>query len=150
MKNEIKERILNAIKISPRSMAYASKLAGMPYRTFIYRAKQLNVYAPNQSGKGLSKKKPKHLIISLDEILQGKHPQYQTNKLRLRLLKEKIKKNKCDKCKIESWNNRNITIELDHINGNSNDHRLDNLQMLCPNCHSQTDTFRGRNIKNKR
>jgi 5-methylcytosine-specific restriction endonuclease McrA len=38
-------------------------------------------------------------------------------------------------------------LELDHINGVSDDHRLENLRLLCPNCHSQTDTYCGRNIR---
>lgn len=52
---------------------------------------------------------------------------------------------KCSKCGIEKWNNKEIILELDHINGINNDNRLENLRLLCPNCHSQTDTFRGRN-----
>lgn len=52
----------------------------------------------------------------------------------------------CFDCKnLGQWNNKPITLELDHINGISNDNRLINLQYLCPNCHSQTPTFRGRN-----
>lgn len=53
----------------------------------------------------------------------------------------------CDECKISSWNNQKLTLELDHINGVSNDQRIENIRLLCPNCHSQTLTFRGRNIK---
>ncbi len=58
---------------------------------------------------------------------------------------KKIKYN-CDKCGIYNWNGKEISLELDHINGNSRDNRLKNLRLLCPNCHSQTNTFRGRNI----
>ncbi|MGB2240169.1 MAG: HNH endonuclease [Pseudomonadales bacterium] len=52
----------------------------------------------------------------------------------------------CSSCGIgDEWNGKPITLQLDHINGVNNDHRLDNLRMLCPNCHSQTDTWCGRN-----
>lgn len=53
---------------------------------------------------------------------------------------------KCDICGIDSWQNKQITLEVDHIDGIRNHNTLDNLRFLCPNCHSQTDTWRGRNI----
>jgi hypothetical protein len=46
-----------------------------------------------------------------------------------------------------SWNGKELQLELHHVDGNRNNHSLDNLMLLCPNCHSQTDTFRARNIK---
>lgn len=51
----------------------------------------------------------------------------------------------CESCGIADWLGQKIVLELDHINGNSRDHRLENLRLLCPNCHSQTNTWRGRN-----
>jgi len=51
----------------------------------------------------------------------------------------------CSMCGIRDWNDKEITLELDHINGNNRDHRLANIRLLCPNCHSQTPTWRGRN-----
>lgn len=63
------------------------------------------------------------------------------------LFDEKLKDYKCDICGLEKWLEKDINLELHHINGNSSDHRSENLQLLCPNCHSQTDNFRGRNIK---
>ncbi len=53
---------------------------------------------------------------------------------------------KCFLCNIFSWRNKKLTLELDHINGSRNDNRKENLRFLCPNCHSQTKNFRGRNI----
>ena len=53
---------------------------------------------------------------------------------------------KCSCCNIESWQGKNITLELDHIDGNAHNCKLENLRLLCPNCHSQTDTFRGRSM----
>lgn len=60
----------------------------------------------------------------------------------------KLEKYECNICKISEWNNNPITLELDHINGDNKDNRLVNLRLLCPNCHSQTENFRGRNINN--
>lgn len=53
---------------------------------------------------------------------------------------------KCTICKITEWNNREIVLEIDHINGDNTDNRIENLRYLCPNCHSQTDTYKGRNV----
>ena len=53
---------------------------------------------------------------------------------------------KCVECGIEKeWNTKPIVLEIDHINGHSEDNRIENLRMLCPNCHSQTTTYRRRN-----
>ena len=61
-------------------------------------------------------------------------------------MKEKNWKNECSNCHISEWNNKPITFQLDHINGDHCDNRIENLRFLCANCHSQTDTYTGKNI----
>ena len=62
------------------------------------------------------------------------------------LLKHNLKVHKCESCSISNeWNDKPINLQMDHINGDRKDHRLENLRWLCPNCHSQTDTFCSRN-----
>ena len=68
-------------------------------------------------------------------------------KLKKRLYDAKIKFNICEICGISDWNDKPLECELDHIDGNSSNHKLENLRILCPNCHSQTTTFRAKNIK---
>ncbi len=66
------------------------------------------------------------------------------------LLKAGLLQNRCDECGIDEWRGRPIAIQIDHCNGVCDDHRLENLRMLCPNCHSQTETFAARNMKRKK
>ena len=55
----------------------------------------------------------------------------------------------CDCCGISEWQGKELVLQLDHINGDNHDNRLENLHWLCPNCHSQTDTFCGKQVKKK-
>lgn len=81
----------------------------------------------------------------LDTVLVRGRP-CSTSKLRLRLLRESVLAHRCAGCGGEQWQGRPIPLELDHVNGDRTDNRLENLRLLCPNCHAQTDTYRGRNI----
>ena len=58
------------------------------------------------------------------------------------------KEYKCDVCGISEWKGITLTLDLDHIDGDSFNNKLDNLRYLCPNCHSITPTFKGRNKNN--
>jgi len=57
---------------------------------------------------------------------------------------------KCFECGLSEWRGHTISLELDHIDGNAGNNNIDNLQLLCPNCHSITDTWKGRNRGNGR
>lgn len=140
------EDFVNIVKASSTMSEACSKI-GIHFNTFKRRAIRLKCYNPNPGGKGTKKDWVANRAIDLNEILEGKHPQYQTFKLKNRLYSEGTKTNRCEICNIDSWNGKSIQCELDHINGNSSDHRLENLRIICPNCHSQTNTFRAKNIK---
>ena len=85
--------------------------------------------------------------ISLKEILV-KDSDFQSFKLKKRLFLVGLKNKKCEEC---DWSKLSedgrISLELDHINGKHRDNRLENLRILCPNCHSLKPTHRGRNRK---
>ena len=67
---------------------------------------------------------------------------YQSSTLKKRLIKEGLKEDRCEICGCSNeWNGKPLTLQLDHINGDHYDNRLENLRIVCPNCHSQTDTF---------
>lgn len=77
----------------------------------------------------------------LSEILIENSTYASSNHLRNRLIKEGILKNECYSCGISEWLGKPITLHLDHKNGIHNDNRIENLHILCPNCHSQTETW---------
>ena len=63
----------------------------------------------------------------------------------MRLISAGLLANRCEACGIEEWLGAPLSMALHHVNGDGQDNRLENLQMLCPNCHSQTENFAGRN-----
>lgn len=76
---------------------------------------------------------------------------YPTAMLKKKIIKENIIEYKCSECENKgTWNNKKLVLVLDHINGIRNDHRLENIRFLCPNCNSQTSTFCGRNGRKKK
>jgi hypothetical protein len=140
------EEIIEACNNS-QTMAEAASKFDFHYNTFRRRAKKIGCYKTNQGGRGKTKNRP--VVYETSEILDGKVPWFQPNKLKKRLVREGVLAYECKVCGISEWKGSKLSLELDHIDGNSRDHRLENLRLLCPNCHSQTPTFRGRNIKTK-
>ena len=62
-------------------------------------------------------------------------------RLKKRVLREGLLGYVCSMCGIKEWNGKPLVLQLDHINGDNRDNRIENLRLLCPNCHSQTETF---------
>jgi len=137
-----RERVINASNVS-KSATEAAALLDIKYDTYKKYATKYGCFHINPSGKGMSKQSGTK--IPLEDILNGKHPQYQSNKLRIRLLEEGYFQYKCYSCNLTEWLNNPIPLELEHIDGNSSNNKLDNLTLLCPNCHSLTPTFRRKN-----
>ena len=119
------------------SMSEAQRLTGLQFTTFKVRATQLNCYDP------LKGKRHKCINdLKVFEIIKGKFPNYQPYKLKQLLFKHGIKENKCEICGISEWQGKPLQCELHHLDGNKFNHKLENLIILCPNCHSQTENFR--------
>jgi hypothetical protein len=65
--------------------------------------------------------------------------------IKCRLIEAGLKDDRCERCGIGEWRGNPLSVQLHHINGDGKDNRLENLELLCPNCHSQTETYGGRN-----
>ena len=76
---------------------------------------------------------------------------YPRHKIKDRIIKQGLLEYKCCECgNTGSWNGKKLVLQLDHINGKNDDHRLENLDFVCPNCHTQTDTFCAKNHNNSK
>lgn len=122
------------------------------YRSFRRIAERLNVDYSHFKGKSTGGNSSGNLgtfnkRASLEEILVKNSSFARTSEIKQRLFKAGLLINHCYICNIEKWQNKEITLHLDHINGTHNDNRIENLRILCPNCHSQTNTYCGKNVK---
>lgn len=144
------------IEIAKESLSVAGalrkmnlKATGGNYSGFNARVLRLGIDVSHFTGQGHLKGKTHEskTKIPLVDILVKNSTYVSTNSLRLRLIKENIFEAKCSKCEYKEWQGLPIPLQLDHINGVRNDNRIENLRLLCPNCHAQTDTYCGKNIK---
>jgi len=149
-KNYTDEEFIAIVKESVSIRQALEKLglkpAGGNYKSFHNKVKSLNLDISHFTGQGWNKGKTLGPKRNIEEYLTNKHP-IQSYKLKNRLLSEGYFEHKCYKCDLTEWNNEPIPIELEHIDGNNSNNNLDNLTILCPNCHAQTSTYRGKNIK---
>ena len=90
-------------------------------------------------GKSTSKR-------DIECYLSNEYP-IKSHRLKLRLIREGYFEHKCYNCGLSNWLGEKMPIELEHIDGNNNNNNLSNLTIVCPNCHSLTDTYRGRKLK---
>jgi predicted transcriptional regulator len=85
---------------------------------------------------------PRPAAMPIETLLAGARSR---NHLKLRLYAAGVKRPECERCGLVEWRGEALSLALHHVNGDGTDNRLENLQILCPNCHSQTDNFAGRN-----
>jgi DNA-binding CsgD family transcriptional regulator/5-methylcytosine-specific restriction endonuclease McrA len=89
-------------------------------------------------------------VMPLEKLLVDGRTTTNRAHLKTRLFKAGLKENRCERCGVTEWMGEPLSFELHHINGNKHDNRLENLQILCGNCHSQTHSWGGRNARHLR
>ena len=139
---ERKEEILQWIS-EGQSKAFMARELGCNPKTINPILQRLGIsYNGNQSGKGL--KKQNNREMPLLEYLE-KSLDIQSNKVRKKLLSEGYKEHRCECCNLTEWLGEPIPLELHHIDGDHNHNEISNFQLLCPNCHAKTESYRGKN-----
>jgi len=127
-----------------------SKSGGSNNKTLKKIAEKYNFDYSHFKGQGWNLGGKANNTIPLNDLLK-KGSLARSDTLKKKLIKNDILKNICSECgQLPFWNNKPLTLELDHIDGDNTNNELSNLRILCIHCHSQTPTFRGRkNNKNK-
>ena len=138
--------VKNSFSIHQALSSLGLKAAGGNYETFHKRIKYLKIDTSHFTGQSHNLNKKLGPKRPIEDYLNNKYS-ILSHRLKERLLKEGLKTHQCEKCSLSEWLGLKIPLELHHINGHSSDNSILNLMLLCPNCHSFTDNYRGKNIK---
>jgi hypothetical protein len=142
---EKKDLILEMIKQNRPKIEIAKKLGCKQHTLNVYLEKMGICYTGNIGLKGIKKcsfRKNAMYYIANDI-------QISSNRLKKKLIEDGIKEHKCESCELTKWLDEPIPLELHHIDGNSYNNKLDNLTIICPNCHYMTHNYSGRKTKIK-
>lgn len=127
-------------------LGYTTKGNSWGYSQVKQRMIDLNLSGKDFRGKTVAAAINDSKKINKDKLF-CKGSKHARNILRKTIIQENLIPYKCAICGITEWQGKTLSLELDHINGENNDNRLENLRFLCPNCHSQTTTYGSRNQK---
>lgn len=150
-RDDLKHAVKNSLSIRQVIQKLGLVPAGGNYQQVTLSIKQLSLSTTHFTGQGWRKGKkiPRNPVYQLEDVLVL-NSTFNSHKLKQRLFREGMKTPECEEC---GWATQSpdgrVPVELDHINGDRHDNRIENLRILCPNCHSLKPTHRGKNKKRR-
>ena len=126
-----------------QKLGYTNRSSGN-YRTIRQNLDKRGLVIPKWLARGKTTRKKDNSEVFCENST------YDNQDLKRRIITQNLLDYKCSLCNVISWQGQPLSLQLDHINGINNDNRIENLRYLCPNCHSQTETWgtKGRRKKN--
>ncbi len=147
-RNYTPEELRSAVANSTSCRQVLIKLGLSPkggnYGTFKRNVEKLGLDTSHFLGQGHNRGKKAVNQRPIEDYLENK-AYIRSSKLRERLIREGYFERQCSSCRGKIWLGKAMPLELDHINGDPVNNGLENLRLLCPNCHALTPTYRGRN-----
>lgn len=147
---QLKEAVLKSLSLSQVCRELGIRPAGGNFKILRCKIESEKIDISHFTGQAWNvgiRYRPIKKLYKLEDILIENSLYRSSSKLKARLIKEGLKEAKCEICNNSKWLDKDINLEIHHINGINTDNRIENLQVLCPNCHSYTDNFRGKNQK---
>lgn len=145
--HELRQAVADSVSLAQVIRRLGLSLGGRTYQLVKDAIKAHDVDASHFTGQGWRKGDPTPIRSRrpLEQVLR-EGELVSSSVLRQRLIEEGVKEARCEDCGATTWKGSPVPLELEHVNGRRRDNRLDNLRLLCPNCHAFTATYRGRNI----
>ena len=141
-----KEQFIDAWNTSSSKAQVLSKLGLNKSGSAYVIIKRVSLELQLDAGHLVNYQDGSRRLYAFDEVFVKNSPIIANGtSLRIKLVKAGIKEDKCEKCGNTEWMGEPIPLSLDHINGDNKDNRIENLRVLCLNCHGQTETWCGRN-----
>lgn len=149
-KRYTEQQLIEAVQTSISIRQVLIKLGLAPqgggYQTIHKAIQRLHLDTSHFLGQASNKGQKFNPKRPIEDYLYNKQP-IQSYKLKARLIRDGYFQRRCYQCTLTEWNGKPIPLELEHIDGDHTNNNLSNLTILCPNCHAQTSTYRGKNIK---
>lgn len=146
--DDLREAVKSSVSVAAVQRQLGYEPSGGMHRCIVGHIRRLGLDTRHFTGqawargtRGRCGYKPR----SLAEILVRDSTYTNSGNLRKRLIASGLKEPRCERCGLDRWQGEPLPLALDHINGDPTDNRLENLRILCPNCHALTETWCGRN-----
>lgn len=151
--DDFREAAKRATNKAEMARLLGRRLCGGAYWTIDRKIKELNIDTSHFTGKPEPKlyyqPNPKKNITYYLVKRDPNKPYLNGGFLKRRLIEDGVKEHRCEICGLSEWNGQKIPLQVHHVNGDRSDNRLENLQLLCPNCHMQTDNWGSHNKHQK-